>query len=69
MDAPELDVLSLVEQVIEAKKQQLGYDEMHDGDPYLQDMVLHNLGMVSIFGCNKHLNPECNITDIYLVSR
>ncbi len=31
---------------------------MRDGDPYLMEMVLHNLCTVSIFSFNMPLNPE-----------
>ncbi len=52
-NAPKLVVLRSVEQSIEKKKQQLECDETHDCGPYLQEMVLHSLHMVSIL-----LNPE-----------
>ncbi len=49
-EAAELVVLMALEQVIMAKKQELGYDNTYDEDPYLQEMVLCNLYHVSIFG-------------------
>ncbi len=58
-DAPKSNVSSSLEQEFEEKKKQLGFDETYDKDPYLQEMLLHNLCMVSIFGCNKPLDNEC----------
>ncbi len=58
-DAPNSNVSTSLEQAIQEKKRQLGFDEMYDEDPYLQEMVLHNLCMVSIFGCNKPLDYGC----------
>ncbi len=58
-DTPDLVVSKAVEEAIKAKKKELGYDETYNEDPYLQEMVLCSLHTVSIFGCNKPLNPEC----------
>ncbi len=56
---PELFVSKSVEEEIEAKKKELGYNETYDKDQYLQEMVLCSLHMVFIFGCSKPLIPEC----------
>ncbi len=58
-DAPNLNVSSSLEQAIEDKRKHLGFDDMYDEDPYLQEMVLRNMHMVSIFGCNKPLDNDC----------
>ncbi len=43
----------------------LGYNETYDEDPYLQEMVLCSLRVVSIFGCNKPLSVECKRRTIW----
>ncbi len=58
-DAPEMNVSNLLDQAIDKKIKHLGIDETYDKDPYLQEMVLRNMHMVSIFGCNKPLDNEC----------
>ncbi len=58
-NAPQWSVSTSLEYAIEERKKQLGFDKMHDEDPFLQEMVLHNLCMVSIFGCNKPLDNKC----------
>ncbi len=58
-DAPKMNVSSSLEQAIKEMKKQLRFDETHDEDPYLQEMELHNLYMVSIVGCNKPLDNKC----------
>ncbi len=58
-DAPEMKVSSSLEQAIEDKRKQLGFDDTYDEDPYLQETVLRNMHMVSIFGCNKPLDNDC----------
>ncbi len=59
-DTLKLNVSSSLEQAIEKKKKkQLRFGETHVEDPYLQKIVLHNLHMDSIFGCNKPLDNEC----------
>ncbi len=58
-DAPNLVVSKAVGKEIKFKKKELGYDETYNENPYLQEMVLCSLHTVSIFGCNKLLNPEC----------
>ncbi len=65
MDAPDLVNAKSVEEAIEAKKKELGYNETYDEDPYLQEMVLCSLHTVSFFGCNKSLNPECKQRSIW----
>ncbi len=62
-DAPDLVVSKAV--AIRAQKIVLGYNETYDEDPYLQEMVLHSLRMVSIFGCNKPLDLHCNQRTIW----
>ncbi len=59
-DAPDLVVSKALEEAIRAQKIRLGYKETYDKDPYLQEMVLRSLRMVSIFGCNKPLDLQCN---------
>ncbi len=54
-----MNVSSSLEQAIKEMKKQLRFDETHDEDPYLQEMEMHNLCMVSIVGCNKPLDNEC----------
>ena len=58
-NAPEMKVSSSLEQAIEDKRKKLGYDDTYDQDPYLQETVLRNMHMVSIFGCNKPLDNDC----------
>ncbi len=58
-DAPNVNVSNSLEHTIEEKKKQLGFDETYDEDSYLQEIVLRNLHMVSIFGCNKPLDDVC----------
>ncbi len=58
-DAPEMNVSSSLEQAIEEKRKQLGFDDIYDEDLYLQEMALRNLCIVSIFGCNNPLDNEC----------
>ncbi len=58
-DAPKLKVSSFLEQAIEEKKKQLEIDEIHNKDPYLQEIVLHNFLIVSFFGCNKPSDNDC----------
>ncbi len=48
-DKTEINVSSSLEQPIEEKRKRLGFDGLYDEDPYLQEMVLPNLHMVSIF--------------------
>ncbi len=54
-----MKVSSSLEQAIEEKRKQLGFDDTYDEDPYLQETVLSNMHMVSIFGCNKPLDNDC----------
>ncbi len=58
-DAPDMNVSSSLEQAIEKKRKQLGFDDTYDEDPYLQETVLRSLRMVSIFGCNNPLDNVC----------
>ncbi len=64
-DDPDLVVSKAVEDVIRAQKIVLGYNETYDEDTYLQEMVLCSLHVVSLFGCNKPLNPECKWRSIW----
>ena len=64
-DAPDLVVSKAVAEVIRAQKIVLGYNETYDEDPYLQEMVLRSLCVVSIFGCNKPLSFECKRRTIW----
>ncbi len=58
-DAPDMNVSSSLEHAITEKRKKLRFDDNYDEDPYLQEMVLHNMHMVSVFGCNKPLDDVC----------
>ncbi len=58
-------ILKSVEQAIEGKKQDIGCDEIHECDLYLQEMELCSLQYVFIFGCNEPLNNDCKIRTIW----
>ena len=64
-NAPELQVSNALQKQIDAKKRELGYDEIHDSDPYQQEMVLCNMKKICIFSRNGKLTDDCRRRTIY----
>ena len=64
-NAPDLHVSNALQKQIDAKKKELGFDEIHDSDPYQQEMVLRNMHKIRIFGRKGKLSDDCRRKTIY----
>ncbi len=64
-NAPELQVSNALQKQIDAKKKELGFDDIHDSDPYQQEMVLRNMKKICIFSRNGKLTDDCRLRTIY----